>query len=130
MLLRRLDQLTVGVLLAAALVLLACHWLQQRARHGQMLHFERVEPVPVPLHIDINRADWPELTLLPDVGETLARRIVRDRAVHGAFRDASDVQRVPGIGPRTLQRLRPFLEPVDLHEAVAGDGIVERAPTD
>jgi competence protein ComEA len=59
--------------------------------------------------IDINRARAADLELLPGVGPMLARRIVEQRAAHGRFVAAEDLLRVRGIGPRTLERLRPLL---------------------
>ena len=46
---------------------------------------------------------------LPGIGETLARRIVESRRSEGRFFEADDLQRVQGIGPKTLQRVRPYL---------------------
>ena len=66
--------------------------------------------------IDPNTAPWWELTALPRIGEVLARKIVAYRETHQAahekspvFARAEDLQRVPGIGPKTVTRLRPHL---------------------
>ncbi len=64
--------------------------------------------------MDPNAAPWWELALLPKVGETLAKRIVDCRREHGAdgqvvFRCADDLRQVRGIGPKTIQRIRPYL---------------------
>lgn len=61
--------------------------------------------VPVPL----NTATEAELDCLSGVGPALAGRIVADRAAHGPFAGAQDLDRVPGIGKRLVERLRPFL---------------------
>ena len=58
------------------------------------------------------RSRLPELAELPGVGETLARRIVEVRRERGPFADHEDLRRVRGIGPRTLERLRPYLLPM------------------
>lgn len=57
--------------------------------------------------IDLNTATAAELDLLPRIGPALARRILDDRAEHGPFRAFDELGRVKGIGPRTLERLRP-----------------------
>ncbi|XOV74369.1 MAG: ComEA family DNA-binding protein [Phycisphaerales bacterium] len=44
---------------------------------------------------------------LPRIGPALARRIVEDRAVSGRFASVDDLDRVPGIGPRTVEAIRP-----------------------
>jgi competence protein ComEA len=66
-------------------------------------------------------AEWPEFAELPELGETLARRIVESRAKVGAFGDHDDLLRVEGIGPRTLERLKPYLLPMPGQADVAGD---------
>ena len=43
---------------------------------------------------------------LPGVGEKLANEIIGRRP----FKDIDDLDRVPGIGKATLERLRPFLK--------------------
>ena len=60
------------------------------------------------LLIDVNRADAAELGLLPGLGPRLAARIIADRAARGWFDSLDDLDRVPGIGPKTIERLRPF----------------------
>jgi competence protein ComEA len=50
----------------------------------------------------------------------LARRIVESRVVEGPFGDHRDLLRVNGIGPRTLERMRPYLLPMPNQDAVAG----------
>ena len=59
--------------------------------------------------VDPNAAeDW-ELDRLPGVGPTLAASIVADREASGAFRSIDDLTRVRGVGPSTVERLRPHL---------------------
>ena len=70
--------------------------------------------------VDVNSATWPELVQLPEVGETLAKRIVEVRAESGPYLDHEDLRRVPGIGPKTLDRIRPYLRPIPNAETVAG----------
>lgn len=59
--------------------------------------------------IDINLASEAEFLALPEIGPVMARRIVAFRDQHGEFGSISDLQRVPGIGETTLNRLRPML---------------------
>lgn len=59
------------------------------------------------LAVAVNRADEGELALLPGVGPALARRIVEDRVRAGPYGRVEDLQRVRGIGPRLVARLRP-----------------------
>jgi comEA protein len=56
--------------------------------------------------IDVNTAGQAELELLPGIGPALARRIIEDREANGAFERVEDLDRVSGIGPKTVERLR------------------------
>lgn len=59
--------------------------------------------------IDVNSADLGQLDLLPGIGPALGQRIIDYRTEHGSFESKDDLQRVSGIGPRTLDRLRPLV---------------------
>jgi competence protein ComEA len=119
-LLRRADQAAVASLVAFALVGMTVYWLVQGGHRGELIEIDRAEPLTARFLVDINSADWPELSELPDIGETLARRIVDSRAAAGRFADHDDLLRVRGIGPLTLEKLRPYLLPVPDQEDVAG----------
>jgi len=56
--------------------------------------------------IDVNRATAAELESLPGIGPALARRIIEHREAHGPFRSVDDLEKVSGIGPRMLERIR------------------------
>lgn len=64
---------------------------------------------PVAYRIDINRSTWIEWPPLDGVGNTLARRITANRQRNGRFATVEALQRVKGIGPRTIERLTPWL---------------------
>jgi competence ComEA-like helix-hairpin-helix protein len=59
--------------------------------------------------IDVNRADARTLDVLPGIGASRAAAIVSERS-RGPFRDLSDLERVSGIGPRTVAGLRPWAQ--------------------
>ncbi len=61
------------------------------------------------LRVNLNRAGASLLATLPGIGPTLAKGIVRFRAVHGPFRHVSDVKGVAGIGPKRLRKMLPYL---------------------
>jgi competence protein ComEA len=113
---------TVVALSLAALV--GHQWWEGRFR-GEAIDIERSAPQDIVFQIDINQADWPEFTLLPDVGEQLAKRIVTWRDEHGPFHDHGDLRRVRGIGPKTFDRIRPYLLPLPDAENVAGSRAVQ-----
>jgi competence protein ComEA len=60
---------------------------------------------PVP----INTASAAALETLPGIGPALAGRILEYRALRGGFRRIDELGRVRGIGPKTLDRLRPLV---------------------
>lgn len=79
-----------------------------------------------PIVPDLNAAPFHHLMLLPRVGPARAHAIVREREAAGLFLDLPDLQRVHGIGPRTVAGLEgraladpPRIEPEPL---VRGDG--------
>ena len=67
------------------------------------------EPALRPEAIDVDRATAAELERLPGIGPSLASRIVADREQNGRFGTPDALRRVKGIGPRTLERIRPYL---------------------
>ncbi len=117
--LRRLDQAAAAAVLAAALALLAGHWIWHGQLRGRLIEIDRAEPIAIKLQIDVNAADWPELCLMPGIGEQLAQRIVAERTQGGPFRDWDDLRRVRGIGPRTLEGMKPYLRPMADADATA-----------
>lgn len=58
--------------------------------------------------INVNRASVARLQALPGIGPALAGRIEAFRAQR-PFRTVDDLERVRGIGPKTLDRLRPLV---------------------
>ncbi|MGD2057102.1 MAG: helix-hairpin-helix domain-containing protein [Anaerolineales bacterium] len=73
--------------------------------------------------INPNTADQQELILLPGVGEALAQRIIERRP----FDSIEDLQRVPGLGESTLDRIRPMiaLKEQDVPEGSREDSVPE-----
>ena len=75
---------------------------------------EPLEVVPPPdgptYRVNVNAADWVMLALVPGIGEVLAKRIVEAREARGGrFASLDDLQKVDGIGEKTLAKLRPYL---------------------
>ena len=121
-LVRRVDQAVVASLVFAALAGMAAYWFVHGGHRGQLIEIDRAEPLEARYLVDINAAQWPELAELPEIGETLARRIVESRLEEGAYFDHEELLRVNGIGPLTLEKLRPYLLPMPDQDDVAGNG--------
>jgi len=59
--------------------------------------------------VNINTASESELESLNGVGPVLAAAIIQYRTEHGPFQSVDDLDDVSGIGPVTLEELRPFV---------------------
>jgi competence protein ComEA len=112
-LLRRADQVTVAALVAFGLAALTWHWLVSGGKSGRLIEIDRAQSLSVQFKINVNTADWPEFATLPDVGETTARRIIDYRKRNGPFQSLDDLRQVRGIGPKTMERLRPYFLPIE-----------------
>lgn len=53
--------------------------------------------------ININTANEEELTFIPGVGHSTAKKIINYREEHGGFSEIEELERVDGIGPSTLK---------------------------
>jgi competence protein ComEA len=120
-LLRRSDQLAVASLVLFSLIAMAGYWWTHGGGRGGLIEIDRETPKTAQYLVDINTADWPEFSQLPGIGEGLGRRIVESREREGQYVDHNDLQRVRGIGPKTLERLRPYLRPMPEAANVAGN---------
>ena len=59
--------------------------------------------------LDLNAAGEEELDRLPGVGASIALRIVQDREQNGPFANVGELVRVSGLGPRSVEKLQPYL---------------------
>ncbi|MFI4894109.1 MAG: ComEA family DNA-binding protein, partial [Phycisphaerales bacterium JB058] len=59
--------------------------------------------------VNVNTASSAELQLLPGIGPVMAGRIIEDRTIYGLYRSPADLDRVKGIGPKTLEKLTPLI---------------------
>jgi hypothetical protein len=64
---------------------------------------------PGPPVVDVNSATRDQLMLLPGIKGAYADRILDERSRRGGFRSVDDLLGVKGIGPKRLERLRPFV---------------------
>ncbi len=69
-----------------------------------------VGPPPPTAPLNLNSASASALERLPGIGPVLAARIVVERAEGGPFRTPDDLVRVQGVGPRLLEKVRPFVD--------------------
>lgn len=60
--------------------------------------------------LNINTASAEELQTLPNIGVQMAQRIVDHRTQYGKFASVDALQNVKGIGAKTLEKLKPFVD--------------------
>ena len=100
-----------GWILAAALlaILMICLGIGMN-RLPREVSLEPVHAVFLEMpKVNLNAATMDELSALPGVGETLAKRIVLYRAKHGGFRDIAELTRVEGIGEGKFEAVRELI---------------------
>jgi len=89
--------LVLGVITSAA-------WAVRRP-----IHQNQIRTLQTGHLISINHAGQDTLSVLPGIGRTMARRIIDFRESHGRFKSVDELILVPGIGSKTLRRLRSMI---------------------
>jgi competence protein ComEA len=59
--------------------------------------------------INLNTADVQQLTLLPGIGPSKAEKIILLRQELGTFTEVEELLKVKGIGPKTLDKMKPMI---------------------
>ena len=103
------DRWFLAVLTLVILALLGIQFGRLAGWGLQPLEVVRPEDRKYEFQIDVNKATWVEWMQLEGIGEVTARKIVADREANGPFKSIDDVLRVKGIGPATLEKIRPWL---------------------
>lgn len=60
--------------------------------------------------VNVNTAGLTELTDLPGIGEAKAKAILEYRNQHGPFKSVADLDKVKGIGPKMLEKMKPYIQ--------------------
>ena len=66
----------------------------------------------VPRNVDINTADKALLTEIPGIGPVTAEAILAYRQSNGKFSSIDELTKVKGIGSKTLDKLKPYLQTI------------------
>lgn len=109
---RLLLLLFVGVLLLSGAV------LELGTRKAQQDVITTRKSVELP--INVNSATEQELVFLPGIGQSKAKAIIEYRQKNGPFKTLSELERVPGIGKKTIEKLAPY---VNLPSTGVNEGI-------
>ena len=114
--------LVIALLCVTATGVLGMRWARSGGWWAETLEF--TEPLrPEDLVVDLNHAPASDLTLLPEVGDVKAQRIVELRESLGGYTKLEQLIAVHGISQRILQRLAPHLVLIPLATAAAGPAI-------
>lgn len=103
----------LAALAVLALLGIAGWWVWWGGLSGRLVNWDRAPRQTVRFQVDVNSAGAAELAQLPDIGPTLAARIIDSRQTEGPFRSHDDLRRVHGIGAKTLEEIRPYLAPIE-----------------
>lgn len=68
--------------------------------------------------VDINTANQAELETLSGIGPVLAAEIITYRETEGDFNTIEDLQKVPGIGPATFEKIQAWITVTSEPESV------------
>lgn len=66
----------------------------------------------IPKDVNINTADKEMLILLPGIGPVAAEAILTYRKDNGNFKSVDELTKVKGIGDKTLEKLKPYLQKI------------------
>jgi competence protein ComEA len=107
---RSRNQQVLAVVLLLVALALGCYGLGRGAAAPDVAGHDTPALAEYLPRIAVNHCDWPELCLLPGISRVRAQRIVAERHARGPFGVLGDLDRVPGIGPKTRASLAGLLD--------------------
>jgi len=106
------SQPLIAAAVAVGLVGMAVWFIASGGLHGGLVLHDHPPPATGIFTVNINAAGVTELSQLPGLGTITAQKIVDYRTSNGAFASHDDLLAVPGVGPVTLDAMRPHLRPI------------------
>ena len=83
------------------------HDVHQPLLHDQLKYV--VESCVNRVGVDLNMASASLLSYVSGIGPSLAKKIVKFRETHGAFKNRKNIQNIPGFGSKTFEQSAGFL---------------------
>lgn len=99
----------VVALVVALLAAVGIGEVRSRRRAGPPIRVQQGDRARYAYRIDLNSADWAELTLLPGIGEATAKRIVEHREKIGGFKSLEQLAEVRGLGKARLAEIADYV---------------------
>jgi len=65
--------------------------------------------VTLKIPISVNTATQEELEAIPNIGPSLAKRIINHRSLYGPFGRVEEIGSVPGMGKLRYQKIKPYI---------------------
>jgi competence protein ComEA len=110
--LRRTDQSVVAALVLSALAMIGGWWIFKGGLGNGLVEADQALRRTACFQVDINTAERPELVQLPGIGDALSQRIIETRKTAGPYTEPDDLRNIKGIGPRIMERVRPYMLPL------------------
>lgn len=124
------DQLSIALALTIMFGVFTIYLGRSLIFDDGLVYLDDVPTAKADYRVDVNTAQWPELVVLPGIGEKLARSIVDYRQLIGGFRSLDEIRNVPGIGEVKYQRLIEFILPIGICESTGLSSQVPEQPSD
>lgn len=106
------HQPLVAILSAVGMVGVCSFFSLKKFELGPLIDVDQLSKQNLLYRVDLNSAQWPELVVLPGIGEKLSQSLVDHRAQFGPFRSHEQILTVHGIGESKLASLKPHLLPI------------------
>lgn len=118
------DQATIAILLSFGVLLIFWKY-SPFFRSSEFIDIETDAKREYQFTIDINSAEWPEIALVPGIGQELAMRIENYRARNGGYSSLEQLGNVDGIGPGKLKALRKYLLPIPSQKSIKKEPVAK-----
>lgn len=97
-------------IISVGVLAIACGLAPPAAMSGLEQSADRETTAPRDDKVELNTADQAALETLPGIGPRTAERIIEYRTENGGFEKTEELMNVRGIGERTFLRLRDLVE--------------------